>query len=184
MATCVTGWKKGKPSIFNPLSGLETLELEGTTYEAFHTSGGVGSLINTYEGQVNTLNYKTLRYPGHAEKMRFLMHDLSLNQDRETLKKILQHTIPITFQDKAVVYVSVTGSINQQFIEKTFYKVFYPVKLFEQNWLAIQASTACSAAAVVDTVLMNISQYEGFICQEYFTLKDILNNRFGEYLRQ
>ncbi len=178
------GLENGKLSIFKPLTGLETIELEGTSYEAFHTSGGIGSLIHTYEGQVNTLNYKTLRYPGHAEKMRFLMHDLSLNQDRQMLKKILQRTIPVTFQDKVIVYVNATGMINQQLTEKTFYKVIYPGKLFEQNWLAIQMGTACSAAAVVDTVLTHINQYEGFICQEYFTLKDILNNRFGRHLAQ
>ena len=178
------GLENGKITTFKPLTGLETVELEGTAYEAFHTSGGVGSLIHTYESKVNTLNYKTLRYPGHAEKMRFLMNDLLLNQDRETLKKILQHAIPATFQDKVIIYVSVTGTISQQLTEKTFYKVIQPGKLFEQNWLAIQIGTACSAAAVIDTVLTHISKYEGFICQERFTLKDILKNRFGSYLNQ
>jgi saccharopine dehydrogenase-like NADP-dependent oxidoreductase len=181
-ATTCYGLEKCKITAFKPLGGLETLELDGITYEAFHTSGGIGSLIHTYEGKVNTLNYKTLRYPGHAEKMRFLMQDLQLNKCRDTLKRILQDAIPSTFQDKVVLYVSVTGKINQQFTEKTFYKVIHPSKLFDQSWLAIQTGTACSAAAVVDTVLSNISKYEGFIAQESFTLKDILNNRFGMHL--
>lgn len=178
------GLENGKITAFKPLVGLETLELAGSAYEAFHTSGGIGSLIYTYEGKVNTLNYKTLRYPGHANKMRFLMQDLKLNKQRDTLKQILQTAIPSTFQDKVVLYVSVTGMINQQFMEKTFYKVLHPTKLFDQNWLAIQTGTACSAAAVIDIVLSNISQYEGFIPQESFMLKDIFNNRFGKYLHE
>lgn len=176
------GLENGKITNLKPLGGLETLELSGDTYEGFHTSGGVGSLILTYEGKVNTLNYKTLRYPGHAEKMRFLMQDLKLNKQRDTLKEILQDAIPSTFQDKVVLYVSVSGIINQQYIEKTFYKVLHPTKLFDQHWLAIHAGTACSAAAVIDIVLSNVSQYEGFIRQESFMLKDIFNNRFGKYL--
>lgn len=178
------GLENGKIKTFRPLSEIETLELEGTRYEAFHTSGGTGSLIHTYEGKINQLNYKTIRYPGHADRMRFLLNDLQLNQDRETLKTILQRCIPTTFQDQVIVYVSVTGIIHQQLVEKTFYQVIHPMKLFEQNWLAIQISTACCAAAVIDTVLMNISQYEGFIRQETFSLKEILNNRFGIHLRK
>ena len=178
------GLENGKITSFKPLSNVEILELDGTRYEAFHTSGGIGNLIHTYEEKVNTLNYKTLRYPGHAEKMRFLMQDLELNQDRKLLKKILQKTIPTTFQDKVVIYVSATGTIAGKFVEKIFYKVIYPRKLFDENWLAIQLGTACSAAAVIDIVLSNPSQYEGFICQESFNLKEILNNRFGLYLKE
>lgn len=177
------GLENGKITNFKPLSGLEIIELDGTRYEAFHTSGGIGSLIHTYEDKVNILNYKTLRYPGHAEKMRFLMQDLRLNHDRETLKKILQSVIPATFQDKVIIYVSVTGTIAEKITEKTFYKVIHPNKLFEENWLAIQIGTACSAAAVIDLVLSNVDAYQGFIPQESFTLKEILNNRFGLYLR-
>lgn len=176
--------ENGKIRAFRPLSDLETLELGGVRYEAFHTSGGVGSLIHTYEGKINKLDYKTIRYPGHAEKMRFLLHDLQLNQDRETLKTILQRSIPMTFQDMVILYVSVTGEIHQQLVEKTFHQIIYPMRLLDQSWLAIQVSTACSAAAVVDTVLTNISRYVGFVRQEDFVLKDILNNRFGQYLRR
>lgn len=173
----------GKIRAFRPLSDLEMLELDGVRYEAFHTSGGVGSLIHTYEGKINKLDYKTLRYPGHAEKMHFLLHDLQLNEDRATLKMILQRSIPTTYVDKVVVYVSVMGEIHNQLVEKTFHQIFCPMKLFEQSWLAIQISTACSAAAVIDSVLSNISHYTGFVRQEDFNLKSILSNRFGMYLK-
>ena len=50
------------------------------------------------------MNYKTLRYPGHCEKIQFLMNDLKLNEDRETLKRILEKAIPQTQQDVVIIY--------------------------------------------------------------------------------
>jgi len=38
--------------------------------EAFHTSGGISTMPFTYEGRIRTMEYKTLRYPGHAAMMR------------------------------------------------------------------------------------------------------------------
>jgi len=39
------------------------------TLEAFHTAGGLSMLAFRYEGQIPTMEYKTLRYPGHAHIM-------------------------------------------------------------------------------------------------------------------
>jgi saccharopine dehydrogenase-like NADP-dependent oxidoreductase len=41
----------------------EEFALDGVTYEAFNTSGGLGTLCQTLDGQVRNLNYKTIRYP-------------------------------------------------------------------------------------------------------------------------
>ncbi|MFX9180922.1 saccharopine dehydrogenase C-terminal domain-containing protein, partial [Acinetobacter baumannii] len=50
-----------------PLEGLEHFSLDGLDYEAFNTSGGLGTLCETLEGRVDSLDYKTVRYPGHRE---------------------------------------------------------------------------------------------------------------------
>ncbi len=84
------GIEAGKPIILKPLEGREAIQIDGCEYEAFNTSGGLGSLAELYAGKIRTLNYKTMRYPGHCEKMRLLMNDLKLNDDRETLKRILR----------------------------------------------------------------------------------------------
>src|SRR5246127_2979528 len=62
-----------------PLEGLEEIEIDGTLYEAFNTSGGLGSLAETHGAHIESMNYKTMRYPGHCEQMRLLMNDLKLN---------------------------------------------------------------------------------------------------------
>ena len=100
--------ENGKAVRLLPLEGLEEIKIDGLTYEAFNTSGGIGSLADTYHGKVKHFSYKTIRYPGHCEKIKFLMNDLKLNDDRDTLKRIFEHAIPKTFQDVVLVYVSVT----------------------------------------------------------------------------
>lgn len=171
----------GKEVTLLPLEGLEEIKIDGLTYEAFNTSGGIGSLVQTYEGKVKQLSYKTIRYPGHCAKIRFLMNDLKLNEDRDTLKRILERAIPKTFQDVVLVYVSVTGIQHEQFIEENYVRKFYPKKLFGQTWSAIQLTTASGMCSVVDLVLNNPGKYKGFIRQEQFSFDDLVNNKFGGY---
>lgn len=165
-----------------PLSDLEMIQIDGSIYEAFNTSGGIGSLTQTYEGKINTINYKTIRYPGHCEKMRFLMFDLNLVEDRDMLKKILEHAIPETRDDVVIIYVSVHGLQHQKLFRESYVKKFYPTTLFGLKCTAIQAATASSACAVIDIVLSNPNQYHGRIKQEDFKLADILANRFGKVM--
>ena len=66
------GLEDGKIIRLKPLEGYETIMLDGDRYEAFNTSGGLGTLADSFSGIVNNMNYKTLRYPGHCAKMQFL----------------------------------------------------------------------------------------------------------------
>lgn len=166
-----------------PLEGLEEIKIDGLTYEAFNTSGGIGSLASSYFGKVKDLSYKTIRYPGHCQKIKFLMDDLKLNSDRDTLKHILERALPKTYQDVVLVYVSVTGLQHEQYIEESYVRKFYPKKIDHMRWSAIQLTTASSLCAVLDLVLSNPNQYHGYVRQEQLTLDDLTNNRFGAYLK-
>jgi saccharopine dehydrogenase-like NADP-dependent oxidoreductase len=165
-----------------PLDDLEQIEIDGLTYEAFNTSGGLGSLAKIYLGRIRQLNYKTIRYPGHCEKMRFLMNDLKLNDDRDTLKRILENAIPKTAQDVVIVYVSVSGWQDKQLCEENFVRKYYPQVLHGITWTAIQLTTASSLCAVVDIVLTQPKKYYGFVQQEQFSLEELTQNQFGKYL--
>lgn len=166
-----------------PLEGYETIELDGLLYEAFNTSGGLGTLADSYAGKVQTMNYKTLRYPGHCEKIHLLMKDLKLNEDRETLKRVLEHAIPQTLQDVVLIYASVTGTKDGGFFEENYVKKIYPQCIKGKLWSAIQVTTASSVCCVMDLVLKNPSRYRGFITQESVPLKDFLANDFGDCFR-
>jgi len=109
-----------------PLEGLESIEIDGTKYEAFNTSGGLGSLAETYGDRVNTMNYKTIRYPGHCEQMRLLMNGLKLNHDRDTLKRILENAVPQTLQDVVIIYAAVNGMQDGELREENYVNNVYP----------------------------------------------------------
>src|SRR3989338_5139708 len=171
----------GKEVDLLPLEGLEQIKIDGLTYEAFNTSGGIATLAKTYKGRVKELSYKTIRYPGHCEKMKFLMNDLRLNDDRDILKRIMENAIPKTYQDVVLVYVSVTGKQDGHFMEENYVKKFYPKRIHDLRWSAIQLTTASGICSVVDIVLQHPEQYQGFVKQEQFSLEALTNSRFGEY---
>ena len=89
------------------LEEREEFALDGVLYEAFNTSGGLGTLCETLEGKVRTLNYRTIRYPGHAAIMKALLHDLRLRDRRDVLKDILENAVPTTTQDVVIIFVTV-----------------------------------------------------------------------------
>ena len=182
-ANVCIGIEGGKEVPLQPLEGYETIELDGLLYEAFNTSGGLGTLADTYRGRVRTMNYKTLRYPGHCEKIQFLMKDLKLNEDRETLKRILERAIPQTQQDVVLIYAAVTGTRQGELFEETYVKKVYPRTILGRLWSAIQITTASSLCCIVDLVMARPSVYRGFVTQEHFRLQDVLSNRFGDCFR-
>ena len=76
--------KDGERTTVEALSELETLDFPDPVgrLEAFHTGGGTSTLPARYEGRIRSLEYKTLRYPGHAHIMRAI-RALGLLSDRE-----------------------------------------------------------------------------------------------------
>jgi saccharopine dehydrogenase-like NADP-dependent oxidoreductase len=89
-----------------PLEGMEHISLDGIDYEAFNTSGGLGTLCETLDGKVKFLNYKTVRYPGHRDIVKLLVNELQLGQRRDILKDVLEASIPMTKQDVVLIFVT------------------------------------------------------------------------------
>jgi lysine 6-dehydrogenase len=71
--------RKGKRTQVTALSERETIQFPAPVgpLEAFHTAGGLSTMAWRYEGKIPTMEYKTLRYPGHAERMEAI-RDLGL----------------------------------------------------------------------------------------------------------
>jgi saccharopine dehydrogenase-like NADP-dependent oxidoreductase len=164
-----------------PLEGLEEIEIDGQLYEAFNTSGGLGSLAESFGKGVESMDYKTIRYPGHCEQMRLLMNGLKLNRDRGTLKRILENAVPQTLQDVVIIYVAVTGLQDDELREENYVNKVYPQVICGRLWSAIQVTTAAGLCAVLDLVFRSPERYHGFVRQEQFPLTQVLANRFGRY---
>ncbi len=133
-----------------PLEELEEFSLDGILYEAFNTSGGLGTLCETLAGKVRNLNYRTIRYPGHAAIMKALLNDLRLRDRRELLKDILENAVPITLQDVVIVFVTVSGMRGGQLMQETYANKIYAAPLGGRVRSAIQITTAGGICAVLD----------------------------------
>ena len=163
-----------------PLEGLEHFSLDGVRYEAFNTSGGLGTLCETLDGKVRELNYKTVRYLGHQDMMLLLVNELRLNERRELLKDILENSVPITFQDVVVTFCTVTGIRNGQLVQISDARKIYHESIAGENWSAIQITTAGGICAVVDMHAAGELPSQGFVLQEQIDLDKFLANRFGK----
>jgi saccharopine dehydrogenase-like NADP-dependent oxidoreductase len=166
-----------------PLEGLETFSMNGVRYEAFNTSGGLGTLCETLSGRVRELNYKTIRYPGHRDLVAFLVNDLVLSRRRDVLKDILEQAIPVTFQDLVVTFCTVTGQRNHQLVQVSDARTIYSQRMDGEAWSAIQITTAAGVCAVLDLAITGRIPHDGFVRQEEIDYDLFLENRFGHYYR-
>jgi len=164
----------------HPLEELEEFALDGVTYEAFNTSGGLGTLCEKFAGRIRTLNYRTIRYPGHAAIMKALLHDLRLKDRRDMLKEILERAVPETLQDVVIIFVTASGYVDGRFTQETYANKIYSRPVGQTMRSAIQLTTASAIAAVLDLLASGILPQGGFVRQEDIALDAFLRNRFGQ----
>jgi len=163
-----------------PLEGYEQFSLDGVTYEAFNTSGGLGTLCETLEGKVANLNYKTIRYPGHCELIKFLCRDLRLCERRELFQDVLEQAVPATVQDVVLIFVTVSGEKGGKLVQESYSKKVNHGKVGLVDLAAIQITTAAGLCAAVDLQRDGKLPERGFVRQEDVSLVDFLDNRFGK----
>ncbi len=167
----------------SPLEEVEHFSLDGIDYEAFNTSGGLGTLCESMAGSVHNLNYKTVRYPGHRDIIKMLVRDLQLGQPsrRHILKEVLEAAIPITKQDVVLVFVNVCGMRDGRLEQESYAKKIYSQTVNGVLLSAIQLTTAAGICTMVDLLLAKQLPQHGLVRQEDTPLADFLGNRFGRY---
>ncbi len=168
----------GKVVLVPALEGIESVMIDGVAYEAFNTSGGLGTLTDTLAGKVDDMSYKTLRYPGHAEIMKLLLQGLGLAQDRDTMRRILGHAAPFTRKDVVVIFVTAIGEKNGRMEEDSV------VLRYDGNGEmgAIQFTTAAGCVSMVELFLAGKLPAKGFVRQEDAALADFLSTTSGSRL--
>ena len=114
--------RDGEVAYRAPLTGCELVEFGHgfETLEAFYAAGGLGTLAQELRGRLDRLDVKTLRYPGHASQMRFLL-DLGLADKtvidirthltyRDVLVRRLRQRLGGAYEDAVLVRVEVEGT--------------------------------------------------------------------------
>jgi saccharopine dehydrogenase-like NADP-dependent oxidoreductase len=169
----------GQRSLVPSLEAVETIHINGLRLEAFTTSGGLGTMCETWDGKLETLNYKTMRYPGHCDRMRFFLHELGMNRNREEAAKILTEACPPVQDDVVYVHAAVEGHQSGSLQREEFVGEYRPIDVNGTEWRAISWTTACSVAAVVEMVRDGSLPEKGFIKQEEIPLEPYLSTKSG-----
>lgn len=174
----------GRRKMVPAMEQLETIFINGIQLEAFTTSGGLGTMCETFDGRVQHLNYKTMRYPGHCELMRFFFHELHMAESREQAGKILVNAKPPVNDDVVYVHAAVEGWRENALVREEFVRAYPPKLIGEHSWRAISWTTAASVCAVVELVRDGALPAKGFIKQEEIPLEAFLATRNGGMYRE
>jgi len=150
--------RAGKRTLLPALSEPETLVLNGKTLEADLTSGGAASTPEFFEGKVDRLDYKTLRWPGHFQWVREFLsrlpEDLSEEARIQALHEHLANHVPVVEEDQVVAYAAVIGKDRRGILRQVDRLVEVPPRVLAGHRLtAIQATTTAGALQALDILL-------------------------------
>lgn len=150
----------GKLQKIASLSEIEKVYFDGFTgLEAFHTSGGLSTLAQTFPN-VNTLEYKTIRYQGHAEKFKLLV-DLGLTNKettvnlegqaikaRDVLREVLQSKMSLGNKSDAVLLrVIVSGEKGEELVSYEYELIIKKDKDTNETAMALATANTISVVA-------------------------------------
>ncbi|MFC3613423.1 saccharopine dehydrogenase C-terminal domain-containing protein [Lutimaribacter marinistellae] len=164
------------------VSAMEWVEkhvIGGMELEAFTTSGGLGTMCETYKGKVANMDYKTMRYPGHVKLMNFFFHELLMRERRDEAEDILVNAKPPVNDDVVYVHVAAEGKINGKLAREEFVRAYYPIEINGKSYPAIAWTTASSVVGVIEMVRDGALPGHGFLKQEDIPLAALLNTRTG-----
>jgi saccharopine dehydrogenase-like NADP-dependent oxidoreductase len=164
------------------LSDLETIVIDGATYEAFTTSGGLGTMCETFAGRVNSLDYKTIRYPGHRHLMRFMLQELGLGRQREEAVRLLADAYPPVRDDLVVLYAAAEGNSEGRRAREQFVRVYHPRIVAGATRTTIAWTTAAGAVGMVELLAEGSLPGSGLVRQEDVSLDAFLATSAGQML--
>lgn len=160
-----------------PLGDIEHVVVNGFDLEAANTSGGLGSLAESYLGIAQHVNYKTLRYKGHWQLMKFLKDDLGLKENFDTYVDLFNKHVPQTNKDFVYILVNVVGLANGTKTVRQYSKIIES----NDKATAIQLSTAGGVMAVIDCWNKNqLANKMGWIKQEELDYSLVWNSKYSD----
>lgn len=171
--------EEGVRKMVSAMEWIETVYIDGMQLEAFTTSGGLGTMCETFAGRVENLDYKTMRYPGHVQLMNFFFHELLMREKRELAGQILSNAKPPVDADVVYVHASAEGWSEGRLQRKEFVRSYYPIDVAGRSRTAIAWTTSASVVAVIEMVRNGSLPDRGFLKQEDISLDSFLATRTG-----
>ncbi|MCB0985110.1 MAG: saccharopine dehydrogenase NADP-binding domain-containing protein [Ilumatobacter sp.] len=171
--------EEGQRKTVSSMEWKETLYVEGRQLEAFTTSGGLGTMCETFHGVVDNLDYKTIRYPGHMDLMNFFFHELLMRDRRDVAGEILTRAKPPVDADVVYVHVAAEGEVHGQLRRHEYVRAFHPIDVAGRRATAIAWTTAGSVTSVIELVRNGTLPSKGFLKQEEIPLGAFLATATG-----
>jgi saccharopine dehydrogenase-like NADP-dependent oxidoreductase len=171
--------EEGVKKMVSAMEWIETIYVDGVKLEAFTTSGGLGTMCETYAGRIENLDYKTMRYPGHVDLMNFFFHELLMRERRDLAGEILTHAKPPVDDDVVYVHASAEGWRSGRLHRKEFVRAYVPREIGGRMRTAIAWTTSASVVAVVEMVRDQMLPRSGFLKQEDIPFAAFLATRTG-----
>ena len=159
---------KGKPTTGAPMGGYQLLTVNGTQYEAFDTSGGIGTMMAQWNGKADNVRYRTIRYIGHCKEVQRLLYKYPGRMEGDgpnttRLKYALDRAKPLyPVEDVVLMYVNVTGKYKGT---RVVHAKTWEIK-GKGNRSAIQRATAGGAAMVMLAHILGTTKQTGVFQQE------------------
>lgn len=155
--------RQGKQITLPPLSEVETVTLAGESFESFTTAGSLDALVRAPELAPQSLVFKTLRYPGHLDYMRFLLDDLGLAQRRHQLRSLLMNGLPVITEDRVLIALDVQrADLSREWIEQVI--AAQPGDGAQWRSAGVTA-TAAHVCAMADLLCRGVLNHSGFLSQ-------------------
>ncbi|HEY9184769.1 MAG TPA: saccharopine dehydrogenase C-terminal domain-containing protein [Salegentibacter sp.] len=160
------------------LSDRKRIIINGVTYEEDLTSGGAADLPDTLVGKVGSLDYKTLRHPGHYAWVETQLEKTGNGPEAiEDLQGIMQKTIPNIEEDQIILYAAVQGRDDSGNLQRReISKRILPQLVGRHKLRAIQTTTAAGLLQCAQIILE--SNKKGVLLQSMINPEEFLNGDF------
>lgn len=166
----------------NPLEGLEHISLDGIDYEAFNTSGGIGSLYELLKDSVQQADFKSLRYPGYCQNIKTLLATLDGDDDFKALDELLLDTLPAPQDDIVIIHIEISGDKAGKAHQVVYHHTHHPQTIRHSKQSAAALTPAACTLAVLEVILNASTPLTGYLAHQDIPFNAMLNSRFGAYL--
>ncbi len=168
-----------KKASLPPLSERKRIIIDGIAYEEDLTSGGAADLPDALAGKVSSLDYKTLRHPGHYSWVETQLEKTGKGPKAvKELQDIMQAVIPNIEDDQIILYAAVEGKNSLGILQRReISKRILPLKVGKHTIRAIQTTTAAGLLQCAQIILE--SNKKGVILQSTINPEEFLN---GDYI--
>jgi saccharopine dehydrogenase-like NADP-dependent oxidoreductase len=161
-----------------PMSRCSPLRLGSCDYEAFVSSAIPDTLCERLAGKVASLVSYTIRYPGHADSIAFLLDELKLRERLYLLRNLFLNGLPEIADDRLLISIVATSGHDGSEVAEHFLREIEPVEIGGVVVGAMRRTAASHVAAVLDLLRCGSIGKSGLLAQEDIPFALLRENRF------